>query len=67
MTFNIDNSKSYKTEKNLERALDRDGLHDFRRLVVCNRAGRFTAIFPLAWNEQCNAGLIAHLGYFVVG
>ena len=46
--FNIDNMKSYATEENLVKALNKlfDEQSIRRALVVCNRAGRFTAIFP---------------------
>ncbi len=45
--FNIDDSRSYKTEGNLLHALNIQGLADVPKLVVCNRKGRFTAIFTL--------------------
>ncbi|AIK68421.1 hypothetical protein P10VF_208 [Rhizobium phage vB_RleM_P10VF] len=45
--FNIDNCKSYKTEDNLYKAINKLGLTREldQFLVVCNREGRFTAIF----------------------
>lgn len=43
--MNIDRSTSYKTEQNLDIALRRYGLTQLHYVVVCNRAGRFTAIF----------------------
>ncbi len=64
--FNIDNAKSYATEKNLTAGLARVGLDTARYLTVCNRAGRFTAIFPLNWNE-IGAVSIAGVGFMVVG
>ena len=45
--FDIDNSKSYATEANLIAALERLGLSELRPVIVCNRAGRFTAVFGL--------------------
>ena len=41
----IDNATSYATEANLAKALARVGLDKTFHVVVCNRAGRFTAIF----------------------
>ena len=41
----IDDARSYVTEANLMEALDKRGLGDMPRVVVRNRAGRFTAIF----------------------
>ncbi|QNH71969.1 hypothetical protein P9VFCI_086 [Rhizobium phage P9VFCI] len=45
--FNIDNCKSYKTEDNLYKAINKLGfcveMDSF--IVVCNREGRYTAIF----------------------
>lgn len=43
--MNIDNAKSYATEANLMKALERLGFAEDRPLVVRNRAGRYTAIF----------------------
>ena len=45
--YNIDNAKSYKTEANLMKALEKIGITEAEDnfLVVCNREGRFTAVF----------------------
>ncbi len=73
MNLNIDNSRSYKTEANLVKALAAMGVDDtWRKIVVCNREGRFTAIFPLGANSPCDQGIInicgmAHRGFMVVG
>jgi hypothetical protein len=48
MELNIDTSKSYATEENLMKALRKLGLADRKPMVVCNRAGRFTAIFSVS-------------------
>lgn len=45
---NIDTAKSYATEANLMKALERLGFADKRPVVVRNRAGRYTAIFSLS-------------------
>jgi len=41
----IDDARSYATEANLEKALLTFGMVNIPRVVVRNRAGRFTAIF----------------------
>jgi hypothetical protein len=48
--WNIDTAKSYATEANLLKALEKHGLAEARYMVVRNRAGRFTAIFSLSQN-----------------
>ena len=45
--MNIDTSKSYATEANLMKALVKLGLDKMLPLVVCNRNGRYTAVFGL--------------------
>ena len=69
MNINIDNSRSYKTEANLVKALSAIGVDDtWRKIVVCNREGRFTAIFPVAQNPgNVNVLGLAHRGFMVVG
>lgn len=67
--MNIDNAKSYKTEANLVKGLEKLGFtgHDHRHLVVCNREGRFTAVF-FASNFR-NGGyvcLYSQHGFFTV-
>ena len=60
--MNIDTAKSYKTEANLVKGLEKLGFAKDRHLVVCNREGRFTAIFP-ASNITGNGGG-GYLGYY---
>lgn len=69
MNINIDNSRSYKTEANLVKALEALGIDDtWRKIVVRNRAGRFTAIFPISQNDRNrNVCGLAHHGFMVVG
>lgn len=43
--INIDNARSYATEANLQVALKKYHLDDRHPIIVCNRAGRFTAVF----------------------
>lgn len=50
-TLNIDDAISYKTEDNLHKAIKNRGLAHLRYLTVCNREGRFTAVFPLTSNH----------------
>lgn len=50
--INIDDARSYTDETRLWRALENMGLHKLNPIVVCNRKGRFTAIFGLAHIEQ---------------
>ncbi len=45
--LNIDTTKSYATEENLIKAISKLGFEKDRPLVVCNREGRFTAVFGL--------------------
>ncbi len=52
--INIDNARSYSDETRLWRALENLGFHNLNPIVVCNRKGRFTAIFGLAHIEQAN-------------
>lgn len=53
--------RSYKTVENLEAGLKKFGLSDFRYLIVCNSAGRYTAIFPASELEKNG---ISYMGYF---
>ncbi len=46
--INIDTARSYSDETRLWRALENFGLHKARPVVVCNRNGRFTAVFGMA-------------------
>ena len=66
--MNIDTAKSYSTEPLLERAIIRMDLHKARYIVVCNRKGRFTAIFTVARCNAAgiNAGEPAQRGFFIV-
>ncbi len=65
--MNIDNSKSYKTEANLTTAVKRLLPKGIKYLVVCNRKGRFTAIFPMAWNKDYDWVAPATVGFMIVG
>lgn len=65
---NIDNMKSYKTEANLMAALDKLGFNtnQHRFFVVCNRAGRFTAVFQFDSSKGGYVGLYAQHGFLTV-
>lgn len=67
MRMNIDDPTSYETESHLASALERAGLSGLKHLVVCNREGEFTAVFPTGWNPDTNPGSIAQAGFMVVG
>lgn len=67
--YNIDTAKSYATEENLEKALEKVSLGNVPYMVVRNRTGRFTAIFSYAQCEarNVNPGTPAHLGFKIIG
>jgi phage gp16-like protein len=68
MINNIDDAASYATEDNLVRALTKLGLNEFTYLVVCNRKGRFTAIFYRALSEfQGDVARAARHGFKTLG
>lgn len=64
---NIDNCKSYATEANLIKALTALNIVNDRHLVVCNRAGRFTAIFPASNIKNGDMALYAREGFMTIG
>lgn len=67
----IENSKSYKTEANLIKALEKLGFADrseHRYMIVCNRQGRFTAIFAGSnFARGGYLGLYAQYGFKTFG
>ncbi len=67
MNINIDEMTSYHTEANLDRAVAKKLGEEASYLTVCNRDGRFVAVFPVGWNKDWMAGHIAHAGFLVVG
>lgn len=65
--FDIDAMKSYVTEANLMTALRRLGLDTRCPLVVCNRQGRFTAVFGLHnANVQGDMSFAARHGFMTI-
>lgn len=60
----IDNSRSYATEERLIRALEQQGFRNERHIIVRNREGRWTAIFPGSNNHPAQ---YAHAGFMVMG
>lgn len=68
MNMSIDTAKSYATEANLMKALEKLGFAKDRHMVVCNRAGRFTAIFPASnFANGGYLGLYASQGFITLG
>lgn len=65
--MNIDKSKSYATEAQLVARLQKLGFADHRHVVVCNRQGRFTAIFPASNLQGGYLGLYAQHGFLTLG
>lgn len=63
----IDKCRSYATEERLMNSLQGRGLHDWRYVVVRNRAGRWTAIFAGTQSAQRNIYSPAHDGFMVFG
>lgn len=62
--MNIDTAKSYATEENLMRALEKLSLADRCPMVVRNREGRWTAIFSASMGRfDGNIGLAARCGF----
>ena len=54
----IDDCKSYATEANLLKALERFSLINENPIVVRNREGRWTAIFSIAQTSMRNGGYL---------
>ncbi len=53
--------RSYSTEVNLQKALEKVGIADHRHLVVWNKDGRCTAVFPQSNFERHG---ISYLGFY---
>jgi hypothetical protein len=53
-----DDSKSYASEARLLAALEHNGLHDCRPLIVRNRAGRWTAVFSATFLRAISRPII---------
>ena len=69
--MNIDESRSYQTEERLHKAINKLFPKELVRhaLVVCNRKGRFTAVFGKSFVESANIGFVhvAQQGFMVLG
>ena len=65
--MDINTSKSYATKENLVKALIKLDFANDRYVVVCNEAGRFTAIFPLSNIQDGNVCRYANLGFMTLG
>lgn len=69
MDLNIDTAKSYATEANLLKALGPMLREKTKYVIVRNRAGRWTAIFPLGLNREFlggNVTFFANKGFMTV-
>jgi hypothetical protein len=65
---NIDVAKSYKTEAMLSSKLTALGLANYTHMVVCNRQGRYTAIFYRGLTEfEGDVMKAARRGFKTVG
>lgn len=67
--MNIDTARSFASEAALMRCLTKLGLADMRPLVVCNRQGRFTAVFGLHLSGLAATGNVtyaARLGFHTI-
>lgn len=67
--IDIDNSRSYATEANLMKALSEKGLDKMKPLIVCNRQGRFTAVFGIHLSGMAQTGDVcfaAHHGFSTI-
>jgi hypothetical protein len=58
--FQLDNCKSYATEKALMKKLETTGLINMMPVICCNREGRWTAIFGL---DNAMKGQGGYLGF----
>lgn len=65
--LSINNSRSYVKREALLKSVEQLGLGGFRCVIVCNEAGRYTAIFAAAQDAGFNIALPAHLGFMVFG
>jgi len=54
--MNIDEARCYATEANLLKALAKFGFDKCRYMIVCNRSGKFTAIFSISLNSEFVGG-----------
>ena len=68
LQLNIDSATSYKNECTLDKSIERK-FPGLNYLTVCNRDGRFTAIFPLGSNPtKSDAPIIfdvTHAGFII--
>ena len=70
MDINSKYIKSYKSEENLTKALDKAGIADHRHLVVWTKDGRCTAVFPgsnLEHHGISYMGFYGQYGFMVFG
>lgn len=65
--MDIEGCKSYATEEGLAAGLRRNGFTDDRHVVVCNRRGRFTAIFPFSNITDGDVTRYVRAGFMTLG
>lgn len=64
--MNIDEARSYKSEAMLDAVIKRNFPEGTRYLTVCNRSGRFTAVFGFGQNPELPPMTIATFGFVVL-
>lgn len=64
MDINAKQIKSYKTEENLNKALDKAGIRDHRHMVVWQKDGKCTAVFPASNLHQHGISYMGFYGQF---
>jgi hypothetical protein len=67
MTFNIDTSRSYATEQAALWAVQKRFGRETKVVIVCNRQGRFTPIFPKSMLGDIPMFAVASAGFMVIG
>lgn len=66
--MNIDNSRSFATQENLIASLKKNGLDNYKFVVVKNTENRWTAIFPNSFlPADADRFGIASRGFMVLG
>ena len=64
-TMNVDKCRSYLTEEGLQKAITKKFGENTQYITVCNRQGRFTAIFGYGMNPDILPIHIVHAGFIV--
>ncbi len=64
MNINETAIRSYKTEENLLKSLDKAGIRTHRHLIVWNKEGRCTAVFPVSNLERHGISYVGFYGQY---